>query len=158
MSIACNFYNGFRKYLESWIIHFYVYIIRIFFSINGNANSRNPWPELCQKNEVKHSSRKKDFINITDDNRAASLDHSEYPELGSALVKSKNFVVPRDHCLSRPNSVQIVLPMQTSMESKRSKSLKRYKKSDKICINLQEALQVTVINIMIKWLFYNDKR
>ncbi|XP_060824823.1 uncharacterized protein LOC132911843 [Bombus pascuorum] len=114
------------------------------FHINGNANSRDPWPELCQKNEVKHSSRKEDFINITDDNRASSLDDSEYPELGSALVKSKNFVVPRDHCLSRPNSLQIALPMQTSMESKRSKSLKRYTKSDKICINIQEALQNTI--------------
>ncbi|CAD1480615.1 unnamed protein product, partial [Heterotrigona itama] len=111
---------------------------------NGNANFRNPWPELCHKNEVKYSPCKRDFINISEDNRFVNLDDLEYPELSGTVVKNKNPVIQREHCLSRPNSVQILLPMQANMEPKRSKSLKRYKKSDRISINLQEALQNTI--------------
>ncbi|XP_017764945.1 PREDICTED: uncharacterized protein LOC108554251 [Eufriesea mexicana] len=114
------------------------------FHTNENANSGNPWPELCQKNEVKHSARKKDAANAKEGLNVVPLDNFEFPELGGTVVKNKNSIVPRDHCMSRPDNVQILVPMQTNMESKRSKCIKRYKRSDKICINLQEALQNTI--------------
>ncbi|KAK1122809.1 hypothetical protein K0M31_009251 [Melipona bicolor] len=111
---------------------------------NGNIDFRNPWLQLCQKSEVKCSPCKRHFVNVSEDNRFVNLDDLEYPELGGTVVKNKNPVIQKEHCLSRPNSVEVLLPMQTNMEPKRSKSLKRYKKSDRISINLQEALQNTI--------------
>ncbi|CAK9824575.1 Selenocysteine insertion sequence-binding protein 2-like [Anthophora retusa] len=111
------------------------------FHASGIANMNNPWPELCQKNQIKHPARKKDFINILE-NRIVSLDNMEYPQLGGTIVKNRSSVLPREECLPSC-SVQTLVPLQTNMESKRSKTLKRYKRPDKICINLQEALQNT---------------
>ncbi|XP_017792929.1 PREDICTED: uncharacterized protein LOC108574797 [Habropoda laboriosa] len=111
------------------------------FHTSGLASASNPWPELCQKNQIKHSARKKDFINIGE-NRIVSLDTLEYPELGDTIVRSRNSVLPKEECLPSC-SVQTLVPVQTNIEPKRSKTLKRYKRSDRICINLQEALQNT---------------
>lgn len=115
-----------------------------FFSTNGNANYTNLWPELCQNSQAKHSARKRDFVNIDDNRTTLILDNFEYPELScNTPVKNKS-LVPRGHFLSSP-SVQILVPVQTSMEPNKSKSLKRYKRSDRICINLQEALEVFTV-------------
>ncbi|KAF3429237.1 hypothetical protein E2986_00727 [Frieseomelitta varia] len=89
---------------------------------------RNPWTDACEKHE-----EDKKFLNLND---------LEYPELNGTVVKNKNSVIQREECLLTPNIARILLPMQTNTEPKRS--IKRYKKSDRISINLQEALQNTI--------------
>lgn len=109
----------------------------MFFSTNENINSHNPWAELGQR------------YGFIEDDRILNLNNFEYPELGDRYIKSKKSVISREVCLSTSNNIQILLPMEeTSMEPKRSKFLRRYKKSNKICINLQEALQVVIIEFI----------
>lgn len=103
------------------------------FDTNENSNSHDPWTELNQR------------YSFTENDRMLNLNNFEYPELGDRYIKGKKSIIPREVCLSTSNNIQILLPMEeTSMEPKRSKFLRRYKKSNKICINLQEALQNTL--------------
>lgn len=103
----------------------------MLFSTNENINSHDPWTEFGQR------------YAFTENDRILNLNNFEYPELGDRYIKNKKSIIPREVCLSTSNNIQILLPMEeTSMEPKRSKFLRRYKKSNKICINLQEALQV----------------
>nr|XP_012145814.1 PREDICTED: uncharacterized protein LOC100880499 isoform X2 [Megachile rotundata] len=85
------------------------------FLISENGSSSSQWPELDQKNQAKHSVRKKD-LSLRESDRIINLDELEYPEL---------------------------VPMESNAEPKQSKTVKRYRRTDKICINLQEALQNT---------------
>ncbi|XP_034179153.2 uncharacterized protein LOC117603785 [Osmia lignaria lignaria] len=111
------------------------------FHISENGTSDNQWPELDQKNQVKHPTRKKDLA-LKENDKIINLDDVEYPELGETSAKGRNSVVSRKYCLPNPD-IKIIVPMEDNAESKHSKSLKRYKRTDKICINLQEALENT---------------
>lgn len=106
----------------------------------AQPNNNHTWSSW---NEVKHAPRKKDLANTRENSRPVALDDFEYPELGDATVKSKNCVALREHRLPSP-TLETLVPIQLDVESKTSKSLKRYKRSDRICINLQEALQNTL--------------
>ncbi|XP_076394713.1 uncharacterized protein LOC100880499 isoform X2 [Megachile rotundata] len=103
--------------------------------------SSSQWPELDQKNQAKHSVRKKD-LSLRESDRIINLDELEYPELGEASTRSRNSIVPKKYCLSNPY-IKIIVPMESNAEPKQSKTVKRYRRTDKICINLQEALQNT---------------
>nr|XP_012145815.1 PREDICTED: uncharacterized protein LOC100880499 isoform X3 [Megachile rotundata] len=111
------------------------------FLISENGSSSSQWPELDQKNQAKHSVRKKD-LSLRESDRIINLDELEYPELGEASTRSRNSIVPKKYCLSNPY-IKIIVPMESNAEPKQSKTVKRYRRTDKICINLQEALQNT---------------
>lgn len=76
------------------------------------------------------------------------MDDVEYPELGESSAKGRNTAVSRKYCLPNPD-IKIIVPMEDNTESKQSKSLKRYRRTDKICINLQEALEVSITGLKL---------
>lgn len=110
------------------------------FLMSENGSSSSQWPELDQKNQAKHSVRKKD-LSLRESDKITNLDELEYPELGEASTRNRNSVEPRN-CLSNPN-IKIIVPMESNTEPKQLKIVKRHRRTDKICINLQEALQNT---------------
>ncbi|XP_031847314.2 uncharacterized protein LOC116433400 isoform X1 [Nomia melanderi] len=111
------------------------------FHTSGNGNSNNLWPELCQTNQVRHSGRKKELTDTEESNNVQSLDSSEYPELNSTVVKSKNAVAVNRYCLQNP-TITVIVP-ELSIEPKRSRNIRRFRRPDKIYVNLQEALEST---------------
>ncbi|XP_076630371.1 uncharacterized protein LOC143346290 [Colletes latitarsis] len=107
------------------------------FHTSDSGNSNNLWPELCQMNQVKCSVRKKEPTDTEE--KIMNLDDSEYPELSSSIIGNKNCLTLKKQYLSK-STIEIFTPIQLNMEPKRPK---RFKRTDKICINLQEALQDT---------------
>ncbi|KZC12447.1 PREDICTED: uncharacterized protein LOC107190513 [Dufourea novaeangliae] len=101
---------------------------------NGNLNDL--WPELCQTNQVKHSAHRKELTNTEENNRTISLDNVEYPELGSAIVKNKNSVAMNRYI--SPNPTITVLVPELNLAPKKLKNMRRFKRAEKIYINLEE--------------------
>ncbi|XP_033341025.2 uncharacterized protein LOC117229008 [Megalopta genalis] len=109
------------------------------FQTNGNGNSNNLWPELCQTNQVRHPARKKELKTTEEPSDTVSLNSAEYPELSTAVVKSKNTVAVNRYCLPSP-TITVLVP-ELDMEPRKSKNIRRFKRPDKIYVNLQEALE-----------------
>ena len=112
------------------------------FLTSGNENANNLWPELCQKDHVKHAARKKQLTHAGESNATVSLDDSEYPELGSAAIRNKTSAAEKKHCVQSP-TIRVLVPTEFNMDTQKSKFVRRFKRTEKICINLQEALQNT---------------
>ncbi|XP_076758474.1 uncharacterized protein LOC143427872 [Xylocopa sonorina] len=108
------------------------------YHTSGNINPNDPWPELCQKHEIRRSVCNNNNRPNSGENDAntVTLDSFEYPELRSVVGNGKHSVRPI-------RSVQILVPVRSDMEPSRLNSLKRYKRSTKIRINLREALEST---------------
>ncbi|XP_078032522.1 uncharacterized protein LOC144467542 [Augochlora pura] len=109
------------------------------FQTNGNGNTDNLWPELCQTNQVRHPARKKGLKPTEEPSDAVSLNSAEYPELSTAVVRSKNSIAVNRYCLPSP-TITVFVP-ELDMEPRKSKNIRRFKRPDKIYVNLQEALE-----------------
>lgn len=115
-------------------------IVNLTWSLqtSGNDNVNNLWPDLCQTDQAKHPARKKELDNMEGTSNIVNLDSVEYPELSTAVVKTKNSVAANRYCLQSP-TITVLVP-GLDMEPRRSKNIRR---SDKIYVNLQEALEST---------------
>lgn len=82
-------------------------------------------------------------MHAEESNATASLDDSEYPELGSAAIRNKTSAAENEHCVQSP-TIRVLVPTEFNMEPQKSKFVRRFKRTEKICINLQEALQVNI--------------
>ncbi|XP_076296040.1 uncharacterized protein LOC143216653 [Lasioglossum baleicum] len=111
------------------------------FQTSGNDDTNNLWPDLYQTNQVRHPVRKKEVNNTEGTSNTVILDSIEYPELSTAVVKSKNSVAVNRYCLQSP-TITVLVP-ELDMEPRRSKNIRRFKRPDKIYVNLQEALEST---------------
>ncbi|XP_076650331.1 uncharacterized protein LOC143357682 [Halictus rubicundus] len=111
------------------------------FQTSGNGNTNHLWPDLCQTNQVRHPARKKELNNTEETSDTVNLDSEEYPELSTAVVKSKNSVAVNRYCFQSP-TITVLVP-ELDMEPRRSKNIRRFKRPDKIYVNLQEALEST---------------
>lgn len=120
---------------------FFIFILVLSSSTSGHDTSSNLWPELCQMNQFKHSMNKKDLTDAGTSYRITNLEDSEYPELNNTNVHNKNFVTFKKQCLPKPIIEDLSLVQSSSIEPKKSK---KFRRTDKICINLQEALQVSL--------------
>ncbi|CAL7938580.1 unnamed protein product [Xylocopa violacea] len=113
------------------------------YHTSGHGNSNDPWPELCQRNDIKRSVYNDKCMNSGENETATvTLDSYEYPELDSVTGNGRHSVRPRERCLPT-RGVQILIPVRSDMESSGLKSSKRYKRSNRIRINLREALEST---------------
>lgn len=122
--------------------------------VNGTVNISDPWPELCHgENEMKDAACKKDLPSNGENNRPMTLDEFEYPELGDAVIKSKNCVALRKHCLPSP-TFEAVVPIQLGAQFT-TKSFRKYNQWEKISINYENAICTNKLNKRVHTLRIN---
>lgn len=106
------------------------------------------WPELSQTNQLRHSTKRnsQDSQCVFDSTRlriigSRNLDESEYPQLGESVnVNRHSASVDKSRIDTNKNTS---IPSKMIIEMRKSKPGKRCRRTDKICINLQEALEST---------------
>lgn len=131
-----------------------VYIFQYFYSISGNTSLNNLWPELCQKDPPKPPEQKEQLTNIGENDGTIVLDNFEYPELDGATVipKSKHSFTARKHYLPSP-ILRVLTPTHGIMEPKKMKTVRKFKRTGLISINIYKALQVYMIDFKHKNVF-----
>ncbi|XP_076241689.1 uncharacterized protein LOC143183832 [Calliopsis andreniformis] len=113
------------------------------FHISANDNFNDLWPELCPKDPIKPSTYKNQSMNTEENNETIVLDDFEYPKLNDITARHKYSIIAKKNQLRTP-ILRVLIPTHTTMEPKKSRALRKFRRTDKICINLQEALQNTV--------------
>ncbi|XP_017891498.1 uncharacterized protein LOC108631841 [Ceratina calcarata] len=125
--------------------------------VNGSVNSNDPWPELCHRTEMKHTAHKKDLANTGESSKPMTLDDFEYPELGDAVINSKNCVALRERCLPS-HTLEAVVPIQFHVSEELQRNLRPSEIEEKIN-KLQETLQkARKLNEKLRMLKINFER